>query len=290
MFIASMDSPRSTASCRKRSPEEKCRNPSADATALAVEDFPDPSDPAMVMICFFIKEYSRTGIAMGQSCFKIEGGDLFQDARERAKFADCEFLGTCRRSDTGSFEQWIHGDPERLQAGAEHLAALTEGGGGDAFEDGPACRGQRLGARQDRNNARGDLGGWHKGSSRHIEQDSYLGDPLGEYRQPSVGLAARPGDQTLGNLTLQHQGQALILPDLIEPAEQERGGNIVGQVRNDLARSLADRRDVKLERIAGDYIEAARISRGKLAERRQTAAIAFDCKNAARPRCQQCSR
>ena len=43
-----------------------------------------------------------------------------------------------------------HRDAERLEAGAQHLAALAEGGGGDPFEGRLRGRGQRRGARHQR--------------------------------------------------------------------------------------------------------------------------------------------
>ena len=42
------------------------------------------------------------------------------------------------------------------------------------------------------------------------------------------GAKARPGDQALGDLSLKHQGEALVFPDPIEPAEEERGRDVIG--------------------------------------------------------------
>ena len=149
------------------------------------------------------------------------------------------------------------------------------------------CRRQRLGSGQDGNNARSDPRRRHKSAGRYVEQDSHIGDPLDENRKPSVGLAARRGGQALGDLALKHQGQALVVPDLLEPPENEQGGDVVREVRNNLARSLGKRRRVEFERIASDNIKATRINRSKLAERRETTPISFYRKNAARPTCQQ---
>src|SRR6266446_3840745 len=54
-------------------------------------------------------------------------------ARQRAKFLDRQLLGAPRRRDAGGLEQ-LRAVAERAQAGAQHLAALAEGSGGDAFE------------------------------------------------------------------------------------------------------------------------------------------------------------
>ena len=85
------------------------------------------------------------------------------------------------------------------------------------------------------NDARGHLGRRHKSARRHIEQDARIGDPLHQHREPSIGLAARRRDQALGDFALKHQGQALIFRDPLEPADKECGGDVVGQVRDDLA-------------------------------------------------------
>src|SRR5207253_3038507 len=57
-----------------------------------------------------------------------------QRARQRAEFGDGEFFGARRRRDAGGFEQRLRRDAERAQAGAQHLAALPERRGRDAFE------------------------------------------------------------------------------------------------------------------------------------------------------------
>ena len=66
--------------------------------------------------------------------------------------------------------------------------------------------------------------------------------PLHQHRQPAVGRAARRRDEPLGDLALEHQGQAFVLADPVEPAQQQRGRDVVGQVGDDLARRLATAR------------------------------------------------
>ena len=63
---------------------------------------------------------------------------------ERDKTFDRNILRARRRVDSGVFEQRNGIEPERLQARAQHLAALAEGRGGDALE---RARGRRAGVR-----------------------------------------------------------------------------------------------------------------------------------------------
>jgi len=99
---------------------------------------------------------------------------------------------------------------------------------------------------------------------------------LDQHRKPSIGLAARPGNQALGDLALEHQGQALIFPNPIDPADEERGGDVVGKVGDDLAGRLGECRRVDFEPICGDDFEALGMSRGKLAKCCETALVSLD--------------
>ncbi len=134
------------------------------------------------------------------------------------------------------------------------------------------------------------FGGWHKSPGGHVEQNLHFGEPLREHGKAPVRFAARQGGQALGHLALKHQGQALVLPGPLEPAEEERSGDVIGQVRDDLAGFLGERRGVDFEGIPGNKIKAPRISRGKLAERCETTPIPLNRNNAACPRCKQCPR
>jgi hypothetical protein len=113
---------------------------------------------------------------------------------------------------------------------------------------------------------------------------------LREHGKAPVRFAARQGGQALGHLALKHQSQALVLPGPLEPSQKERSCNVIGQVRDDLAGFLTERRRVDFEGITGDNFEATRINRGKLAERREATPIPLDRNNAACPGCEQCPR
>src|SRR5262249_23618743 len=62
-----------------------------------------------------------------------------------------------------------------------------------------------------------------------------------------------------------------------EPADQQRSGNVVGQVRNDARGGAAEERTrIEVESITGNDREASRIPRSDLVERRDRAVVAFD--------------
>jgi hypothetical protein len=156
------------------------------------------------------------------------------------------------------------------------------------LEGGPRCRRQRFGAGLDRDQARCDLGWRDEGARRHVEQDARLGNPLEQYRKPSIGFAARCGNEALGDFALKHQGQALIFADLIDPADEERGGDVVGKVGDDLAGRPRERHQVEVEGVGSDDFEALGIGSGKLGKCRETAPVALDRDDPAGAAGEQC--
>ena len=84
------------------------------------------------------------------------------------------------------------------------------------------------------------------------------------------------GDEAQGDLVLEHQGQAVERADPVEPAEQQRRCDVVGQVGDDLARGCGEGRRVEVERVAGDDLQPAGKGGGKLAQCRKTARVALD--------------
>ena len=58
---------------------------------------------------------------------------------------------------------------------------------------------------------------------------------LNQNREPSVGFAARRRGQAFGHLALEHQRQAVVFGNPIEPADEQRGSDIVREVGDDLA-------------------------------------------------------
>ena len=78
--------------------------------------------------------------------------------------------------------------------------------------------------------------------------------------EPAIGAAAGRRDDPLGDLPLEHQGQRLPpgRPGLAaEPAHQQRGADIVGQVGDDMGRA-DQRRLVDRQRVALDDVQPAR--------------------------------
>ena len=197
-------------------------------------------------------------------------------AGERAELGDGEFLSTRGRRDPSALEKLLHRHPECSQAGAQHFAPLAESSGSDAFER-PLCGGgERLGAGEETNHAGRHLGGREKGARRDVEQDFRLRQPLNQHRKTPVRLAAGRCEETLGDLALKHQGKALVLADPVEPAEEERSGDVVGQISNNLARRIRQLGRVEPERVCGDQLETSGIGGSEVAESRETAPIALD--------------
>src|SRR5260370_21325875 len=94
--------------------------------------------------------------------------NLLHSARQRAEIGDREFLGARGRRDPGAGEERLDGDAERLEARPQHLAALAERGGGDAFEGRPGGGGGRLAAPDDAHDAWRYLVWPHQGARRDI--------------------------------------------------------------------------------------------------------------------------
>ena len=140
---------------------------------------------------------------------------------------------------------------------------------------------ERPGPRTEMDNARHDLGGWDEGPRRDLEHDLRLCEPLYEDRKASIRFAARHGDKALGDLTLEHQGQTLIIVDPVEPAEEERRGDVVGQIGDNPARWIRKLRRVDGQRVGGYHIKAPGIENSEFFERRKTTRITFDRDNPA---------
>src|SRR6516162_3825301 len=221
--------------------------------------------------------------------FRIICPSLWLGGRgEGAEFGDREFFGACGGRNPSLLEQRLNRHAEFLEAAPQHLAALAEGGCGDAFER-RFCRGsERLQSRNKADDARCHLWGRDKGAGRNIEQDLRLCEPLDQHREPSVRLAARNRGQAFGDLALKHQGQALILADPLEPADQQRGGDVVREVSHDFAGRIRELGRIEPQRVAGDELKPVRVGRGKLAESGEASRVALDRDDPACAGGQQC--
>ena len=69
---------------------------------------------------------------------------------------------------------------------------------------------------------------------------------------------------------------------MAKPGEQQRGGDVVGQVGDDLARRCGERRRVDRQRVPSDEVEAPWICRRQLGEGGEAARVALDCDDATR--------
>jgi hypothetical protein len=69
---------------------------------------------------------------------------------------------------------------------------------------------------------------------------------------------------------------------LAKPGEQQRGGDVVGQVGDDLTRRCGERRRVDRQRVPSDGIEAPWICRRQLGEGGEAARVALDCDDTTR--------
>ena len=111
----------------------------------------------------------------------------------------------------------------------------------------------------------------HEGARRDVEQDARLAAPADQHRQPAVALGAGLRHEPLGDLALEHQHQPVVpgRPRLAgQPGDQQRGGDVVGQVGDDARRRAAEMwARIVVERVAGDDLEPAGIALGDLGER-----------------------
>ncbi len=99
--------------------------------------------------------------------------------------------------------------------------------------------------------------------------------------RPYAARCAGAGDDALGHLPLKHQRHAVEpwRPGLaLDPAGEQSGGDVIGQVGANPRRTLVADEGAKIdvERIAGDDLEAAGIARGDLCKRREATLIALD--------------
>jgi hypothetical protein len=215
---------------------------------------------------------------------------LLHCAGKGAEFGDSKFLGARGRRDLGRFEQRLHRDPEGFETSTQHFTPLAKGGGGDAFECGSQSGSEGLGPREDVDDTRCHLGRRDEGAGGDIKQNSRLRKPLQQHREPAIRLAAGRCGKALGDLPLEHQGQALIFADPLQPTKQQQRGDIVGQIGDNFARWIRERHGVEPERVCGMHLQALGIRRRELTERCKTPGIAFNRDDAAGTRRQQCPR
>lgn len=89
-------------------------------------------------------------------------------------------------------------------------------------------------------------------------------------------LASRFRADPFGDFKLEHQRQSLPLGRLSQPANQKRGGDIVGKVRHNPARSRAKRREIQRGRVGLNEFQPIRGFRNQLFDNTDCAGIDFN--------------
>ena len=77
-----------------------------------------------------------------------------------------------------------------------------------------------------------------------------LGRELNEYRDRAVGLRLGDGEEPVGDLALHHHAPALDRRQAVEALDDDRRGDVVRQVRDELARRRVEVGEVERERVA----------------------------------------
>src|SRR5262245_17799276 len=130
------------------------------------------------------------------------------------------------------------------------------------------------------------FGRGHKSRARDIEPNACLAAPAGEDGKASVALGAGGGHDAFGDFALEHQREPVVprRPWLErQPADQQCGGNIVRQIRNDPRRRRTEERArIEVEGVAGNDLEPPGVACGDLLQRGNRALVALDCDHASR--------
>ena len=172
-------------------------------------------------------------------------------------------------------------DAQGLETLAQHLAALSEGRGGDALQNRRIAV-ERVWPWHQTDDRRGHLRRRREGARRHVEQDLGLGAPAGQHAKAAIGLRAGRCDDALGDLALEHQGHRVVpgRPRLgLEPTDQQRRRNVVGQVGDDARRRWGERRHIDGKRVVRHDRQAAGAGGGDFLQRGDAAIVALDGDN-----------
>ena len=85
-----------------------------------------------------------------------------------------------------------------------------------------------------------------------------LGGELQDDRDRAVVLRPRPGEEAVGDLALDHHAPALDGRARGEALDDERGGDVVGQVGDELRRRRVERRGQEVKRVSEDELDVRR--------------------------------
>ena len=137
------------------------------------------------------------------------------------------------------------------------------------------------------------LGGRGKGFGRQGQHDLRVTAPLRQQRQPPVGFRPRLRHDALGHFLLEHQRQAF--PERRpggrrQPADQQFGADIVGQVGHHLDRRHQQAGRIQRQRIGRDHLQPSGIRRRHFGQGCDTARVLLDRQHPPRPFGQQAPR
>src|SRR6185503_4691559 len=86
--------------------------------------------------------------------------------------------------------------------------------------------------------------------ARDPMQAGTLGRELDQYRDRAVGLGGGLREEAVGHLALHHHAPELEAPQAVKALDDQRCGDVVGQVRDELRRCRLERGEVKPQRVA----------------------------------------
>jgi hypothetical protein len=178
---------------------------------------------------------------------------------------------------------------ERFQAGPQHLAPLTEGRRRDPFQGGQQGPFRSILTRNQMDHGAGDLGWRGEGGGGQVHDQPGLANRLRNDREPPIGIVSGRGDDPLGHLFLEHQGQGVRGPWPGQPFDQQGRADIVGQVGHHMGRSLDQFSLAHLQGVCLDHGQPSG-SVVQLGQKRQEARILLDQHHPARIALQQGAR
>lgn len=93
--------------------------------------------------------------------------------------------------------------------------------------------------------------------------------------------------KSLGNFTLEHQRQALIVADSRQPSKEQWRGDVVGQVRDDFTGRIRELCWIEPQCIAHNQSEALRVGCNQVAKGGETAWVALNRDDPVRTGCKE---
>ena len=169
-------------------------------------------------------------------------------SRKSAKPGHVDLLGAAGGVEAGGLEQRSQLNPvsrgERLQAGAASLRRCPERGGSRAAAVAGPAQSSGIGRGISCTTEDVTFGGGVKARGAHRRGSAPARASRASTAEPPVVLAfARRRDDALGDLALEHQGQPVEprRPVRRQPADQQRRGDVVGQVGADPRRRAGRR-------------------------------------------------